>query len=83
MFREDGLPAAVQPLLERMERWRFRDGEWQSVPWPDHSNCKCSLPSGELESGLTDLKAMPMKVVYGRRMEKLFRGRFRLLWNEL
>ncbi len=60
------------PLIERIERWRFRDGGRQSVPWPDHSNCECCLPSGELELWLPDLELMPTKVAYSRRIEELF-----------
>ncbi len=71
-IREDCRPATVEPLLERIKRWRFRDGGWQSVPWPDHSNGECCVPSGELESWLLDLELMLTKVVYSRRIEKLF-----------
>ncbi len=66
------LQAVVQPLLERIKRWRFRDGGWQTVTRPNHSNCKCCLPSAELEMGLSDLELLPTNVVYSRRNEKLF-----------
>ncbi len=39
---------------------------------PNHSNCKCGLPSRELESRLTGLELMLMKVVHSWRIEKLF-----------
>ncbi len=71
-IREDCRPATVEPLLERIKRWRFRDGGWQPVPWPDHSHCECCLPSGELESWLPALELMPTTVGYSRRIEKLF-----------
>ncbi len=59
--------------FERIERWGFRNGGWQFVPWPDHSHCECSVPSGELESGLTDLELMPTKVDHSWRIENLFK----------
>ncbi len=36
MVEGKGLPAVVEPLIERIEQWGFRDGGWLSVPWPDH-----------------------------------------------
>ncbi len=60
------------------QRWRFRDGGLQSVPWPDHSNCECCLPSGELESWLPGLQLMPTKVAYSWRLEKLFQRQFQI-----
>ncbi len=75
-IRENGRPAVVEPLLERIKRWFCRDGGWYSVKWPDHSNRKCYLPSDELESGLPDLELMPMEVVYSWLIENSSGGRF-------
>ncbi len=52
---KNGSPTVAKSLHDRTQRWHFRDGGWQSVPQPDHSNCNCSLYSGELKSGLTEL----------------------------
>ncbi len=48
----------------------LNDGGWKSVSRPDHSNCECCLPWGELEVRLPDLTLMSTKVVYSRRVAK-------------